>query len=368
MEWFFGNILNNMKIAIDASQIIYGTGVSVYTNKLISNLLKVDSSNEYVLFGGSLRRFGELKSSLNGFSGKYTTKVFPYPPSLANVIWNKLHLLPVEKIIGDVDVFHSSDWTQPPSSAFKVATVHDLIPLKFARYIHPKIVGVHKDRLNWVKKEVDRIIVPSSSAKEDLIEFGVDANKIRVIYESNNISKATPDRVEEIKRKYKISGDYILTIGSAFYKNSENVVKAFDLSSTGQDIKLVIIGRQTNTKISERRNIRVTGFVTDEDYAAICTGAKAFVFPSLYEGFGIAILDAFACGTPVVTSNVSSMPEVAGNAAILVDPYEVDSIAEGIARALRGPKALIEKGYERVKQFSWEETAKKTLAVYNESK
>lgn len=356
-----------MKIAIDASQIIYGTGVSVYTNKLISNLLKVDSVNEYTLFGGSLRRFNELKMNLGGFGGKYAAKVFPYPPSLANIIWNKLHILPVEKIIGDIDVFHSSDWTQPPSKAFKVTTVHDLIPLKFARYIHPKIVEAHKSRLNWVKKEIDRIIVPSISAKEDLIEFGFKSEKIRVINESNNISKASQESVDEIKRKYKISGDYILTMGSAFYKNSENVVKAFDLSSTGQDIKLVIIGRQTNTKITERRNIRVTGFVNDADYAALCTGAKAFVFPSLYEGFGIAILDAFACGTPVVTSNISSMPEVAGNAAILVDPYDVDSISEGIGKALRGPKGLIDKGFERVRQFSWEDTAKKTLAVYNES-
>ena len=356
-----------MKIAIDASQIIYGTGVSVYTNKLITNLLKVDEANEYTLFGGSLRRFDELKKRLNSFGGKYSSRVFPYPPSLANVVWNKLHFFPIEKLLGAVDVFHSSDWTQPPSSAFKVTTVHDLIPLKFTRYIHPKIVDAHRSRLNWVKKEVDRIIVPSTSAKEDLVDFGVQEERIRVIYESNNIKKVSQERVDEIKRKYKISGDYILTIGSAFYKNSENVVKAFDLSATGQDIKLVIIGRQTNTKITERRNIRVTGFVNDSDYAALCTGARAFVFPSLYEGFGIAILDAFACDTPVVTSNISSMPEVAGNAAILVDPYSVDSIAEGIARALRGPKGLIEKGAERVKQFSWEITAKKTLDVYGES-
>lgn len=356
-----------MKIAIDASQIIYGTGVSVYTKKLIMNLLNIDQVNKYILFGGSLRRLGELKNVLDSIKGNSLASVYPFPPSLADLVWNKLHILPIEKLVGEVNVFHSSDWTQPPSHAFKVTTVHDLIPLKFARYIHPKIVGVHKNRLNWVKKEVDRIIVPSTSAKEDLVEFGVNANKIRVIFESNNVTKASQESVEVIKRKYKISGDYILTIGSSFYKNSENVVKAFDLSSTGQDIKLVIIGRQTNTNISERRNIRVTGFVNDSDYAALCTGAKAFVFPSLYEGFGIAILDAFACGTPVVTSDVSSMPEVAGGAAILVDPYNVDSIAEGIGKALRGPKGLIEKGFERVKQFSWEETAKQTLAVYNES-
>ena len=100
--------------------------------------------------------------------------------------------------------------------------------------------------------------------------------------------------------------------------------------------------------------------------SGLLTGSKGLIFPSLYEGFGIPILDAFNCGVPVVTSNISSMPEVAGNAAALVDPTEVGSIAEGIQKILRGPKSFIEKGEKRVKNFSWEKTARETLSVYNE--
>ncbi|KKQ96568.1 MAG: hypothetical protein UT23_C0029G0007, partial [Candidatus Woesebacteria bacterium GW2011_GWA1_39_12] len=107
-----------MKIAIDISQSIYGTGVSWYTRSLVENLLTLDDQNEYLLFGGSLRRLGELRKFAKG-------KYYPIPPSLADFIWNRLHVLPIENLIGEVDVFHSSDWTQPPSKAFKVTTVHD---------------------------------------------------------------------------------------------------------------------------------------------------------------------------------------------------------------------------------------------------
>ena len=104
----------------------------------------------------------------------------------------------------------------------------------------------------------------------------------------------------------------------------------------------------------------------DKNLSALLSGASALVFPSLYEGFGLPILDAFNCRIPVVTSNISSMPEVAGEAAILVDPYDVDSISTGIDKALSSPKSLITKGLKRVKSFSWQKTAEETLKVYNE--
>lgn len=350
-----------MKIGIDISQIVYGTGVSTYTENLVRNLLEIDKENEYLLFAGTLRRKQDV---LKIFP---QTRVFPIPPTLADLIWNRIHFFPIEKLIGKIDVFHSSDWTQPPTNAFKVTTIHDLIPLRFPRMIHPEIVKVHKRKLSLVKKESDRIIVPSLSTKQDLIDFGVREEKIRVIMEANNIKRSTNKEILKVKEKFKISGDYLLTIASSFYKNTENVIKAFDLSSAGKDLKLIIIGRQSNTDIEERRGIRLTGFVSKDEYAALCTGAKALIFPSLYEGFGIAILDAFACGTPVVTSNISSMPEVAGDAAELVDPYDPFSISEGIKKVLNGPRGFVKKGLIRIKDFSWKKTAEETLRVYKEA-
>lgn len=349
-----------MRIAIDVSQIVYGTGVSVYTRRLVESLFAIDKNNQYVLFGGSLRRGSELR--------EFGAKVFPIPPKVADFVWNRLHILPIERLVGEVDVFHSSDWTQPPAKAFKVTTVHDLGPLKFPKLVQPEIVAVHQRKLKWVREEVDRAIVPSTQTKEDLVTYGIPADKVRVIYEAAVNSPVGLDEVEIVRRKYKI-GDakYLLAVGITPLKNTERIIKAFDLVGEG-NLKLVLVGRPTNLKIEERRGVRITGFVPDAELSALYTGAEALVYPSLYEGFGVPVLDAFACGTPVVTSNLSSLPEVAGDAAILVDPYLVDSIAEGIRFALNNRRTLIKKGLRRIKAFSWTKTAESTLNVYQEGK
>jgi glycosyltransferase involved in cell wall biosynthesis len=223
--------------------------------------------------------------------------------------------------------------------------------------------------LYWVRKESKRIIVPSESTKSDLARLGFNENEIRVIPEapSDIFKPASTESIENLKKKYKISGKYILGIGINIRKNTENVIKAFDLARAGQDLKLVLVGFPKYSNIKETRNVRIAGHVPFRELPALYSGAEALVYPSFYEGYGLPILESFACGTPVVTSNVSSMPEVAGDAAVLVDPYDVNSIAEGITKALNGPKGLIEKGFTRVKQFSWEKTARMTLDVYKEA-
>jgi len=350
-----------VKIAIDISQIVYGTGVSTYTENLVKSILKIDSEDDYTLFAGAFRRRGDI---LQAFPGAH---VFPIPPVLADIIWNKFHVLPIEKLIGDIDVFHTSDWTEPPSSAFKVTTVHDLYPLKFPKMVHPKILEAHKRKLSWVMQESKKIIVPSNSTMADLTDLGVDANIIRVIPEAPSFSKASDAEVANAKKKYQIQGDYLISIGVTELKNTKRIIEAFHLSTAGKELKLILVGRPTSIPIEPERNIRILGHVPQNDLKALLTGSRGLIFASLYEGYGIPILDAFACGVPVVTSNTGSMPEVAGDAAGLVDPYDVDSIKAGIEEVLRGPKSFIEKGEKRVKEFSWEKSARMTLGVYRES-
>lgn len=351
-----------MKIAIDISQIVYGTGVSTYTEHLVKNLLKIDNENKYLLFAGTLRR----KQDVLKFFPQ--TRVFPIPPTLADFVWNRLHTFPIEKLIGNIDILHTSDWVEPPSKAFKVTTVHDLYPFKFPRLVHPKILEVHKRKMAWVLKESKRVIVPSNSTKADLIDLGMKEDKIRVIYEAPSLTKASYEQVAEVKKKYKLHGDYLFSIGITKLKNTENIIKAFHLGSAGKDVKLVLVGRPVGVNLKEERNLRILGHVPTDDLEALLTGSRGLIYPSLYEGFGIPILDAFNCEVPVLTSNISSMKEVAGNAAELVDPYDPSSISEGIESILRGPKGFIEKGLSRVKDFSWEKTAEETLRVYGESK
>jgi glycosyltransferase involved in cell wall biosynthesis len=356
-----------MKIAIDISQVIYGTGVSVYTKNLVDNLLKIDKENEYILFAGSLRRKGDVLSMYP------SAKVFPIPPTLADLLWNRLHKFPIEKLIGQIDVFHTSDWAEPPSSAFKVTTVHDLAPFLypnlFPRDIIRNIVDVHRHKLSWVREETKRIIVPTLATKKDLINLDFKEEMIRVIPESipGNFKKVEKEEITKVLRKHKIFGDYVLSVGVDPRKNTENIIKAFEHSSAGRDLKMVLVGSPKYMKIKDARNVRILGKVETDDLIALYSGASALIYPSLYEGFGLPILEAMACGCPVVTSNISSMAEVAGDAAILVDPYKVDSISDGIEKVLRGPKSYIEKGLKRVQDFSWEKTARATLEVYKES-
>lgn len=350
-----------MRVAIDVSQIVYGTGVSIYTQKLVEALLSADKENKYVLFGGALRRYQDIKSTFPD------SKVFLIPPVAADILWNKLHIFPIEKLIGDVDVFHTSDWAEPPSRAFKVTTVHDLYPLKFPKMVHPKVLEAHRRRLYWVKKETDRIIVPSESTKTDLIDLGFREDVIRVIPEAPSLVRASAEKIEEVKKKYHIRQEYLISIGVTPLKNTKKIIQAFRMGTAGKDLKLVLVGRPSNIKIGQERNVRILGHVPQEDLAALISGSRGLVFASLYEGFGIPILDAFACGVPVVTSNIGSMPEVAGSAAVLVDPNSADSIADGIAKIVRGGKGFVEKGRIRVKNYSWESAAEKTLEVYKEA-
>jgi len=315
------------------SPIIYGTGVSNYRDNLVKNLLKIDSENEYLLYGGSLRRYGELKDRINSYGSTYT-KVFPIPPRLSDIIWNKIHILPIEKLIGECDLVHTSDWSEPPSKINKVTTIHDLVPLVLPKFTPKIIVDTHRERLKWVEKESKIVIAPSKSTMNDLVKLGFNENRIRVIYEAPNFSMASSDQVVEVKRKYSIHEDYIIMIGTNPRKNIERAVNAYHLAKHGKNLKLIVVGENNGLKINDDRGVRFLGHVSTSDLSPLLTGSKTLLFPSLYEGFGVPILEGYSCEVPVVTSNISSMPEAAGGAAILVDPYDINSIAEGIEEAL----------------------------------
>lgn len=353
-----------MRIAIDVSQVIYGTGVSVYTRELVLNLVNLFPDNEYVLLGGSLRRRSEIRE----FAGKFkNTKCVttPISPTIADILWNRLHIVKVESLFGAIDVFHSSDWAEPPSSYPKVTTIHDLSFVHYPRFADAKIVATHKRRLYWVKKESDAVIVPSLATKQDAISLGISKEKIRVIPEapSKIYKKSTAVEIEKIKKKYKIRGSYALAIGASPRKNIPRIVNAFERAKVEAGLdKLIVVGRAPAT--TEGRAAIFLGHVPTCELPALYSGASVLVYASLYEGFGIPILEAFACGCPVVTSNVSSMPEVAGNAAILVNPESISDIADGIVKAVFKSGQLVKQGKIRIKDFSWEKTARETAEVY----
>ncbi len=356
-----------MHVAIDISQVIFGTGVSRYTKELINHLVDLKDIR-LTLFGGSLRRRQEINNFAKRLP-KTIVKTFPFPPTLSNHLWNTLHILPIEKLIGPVDLVHTSDWSEPPSKYPKVTTVHDLSFLKNPEFMSASIRQVHKKRLYWAVKEDVKIIAISHATKTDLLDyFDIAPDRVEVVYEGPTLSppaSQSPTITESLLRRLGIEKPFFLVPGSGHpRKNIKRILQAFTQFS---DYHLTIIGRPSSEEILLSRNlsnVTYTGFIPDVDLPYLYSEAELVLYPSLYEGFGLPILDAFVCSTPVVTSNVSSLPEVAGNAAILVDPTSVESIIEGIKKALNNPDTLIQLGNNQLKNFSWEKAAKETYNVY----
>ncbi|KKS90131.1 MAG: Glycosyl transferase group 1 [Candidatus Gottesmanbacteria bacterium GW2011_GWA2_47_9] len=178
-----------MKIGIDISQIVYeGTGVATYVREIVRALLILDQQNEYVLFGASLRRQGVLRQFVASLPRTVRLILVPVPPKILDVIWNRFHIVPVEWFTGPLDVFWSSDWTQPPlAHAEGVTTIHDLIALKYPKETGAKIVTTHKRKLQWVAKECKAILCDSESTKKDVKELlNIQGPRLHVVYPGFN--------------------------------------------------------------------------------------------------------------------------------------------------------------------------------------
>lgn len=315
-----------MKIGIDVSQAIYETGVSDYVINLVQHL----PPDILVPFGFSLRRRQD--------------HFFPFPPTLMHYLWNRLHLVNVETFTGPINIYHSSDWTQGPSKAKKVTTIHDLSPFLYPTETDPQIVEVHTRRMKWVVKECDQIICVSQNTADDLKRlFGVNDDRIKIIYE------ALPARYQ-LKPQVTKYTNYILTIGARQpRKNIDRLKKACELLQQ----KLIVVGEGSDI-----------GYVSDQDLVNYLAGASAFVYPSLYEGFGLPILGAFYHGVPVACSNTSSLPEVAGDAAVYFDPLDEEAMAKAITEAVSRRQGLVAAGKKQLAKFSWGKTARETMSIY----
>lgn len=359
-----------MRVGIDISQIVYRTGVSDYTINLVSELLKLDQSDQFVLFGSSLRKKSLITSQFP------QAKTFSLPPTALHYLWNKFHICNIENFTGPIDFFHSSDWAEPPASCPKVTTIHDLSPLLFPSEMASggmtNLTSVHRARLHWVAAESAKVIcVSQSTAKDTQKLFHIPQEKIVVIPE------ALPARFDHdpdqnihqlLTAKYQLQ-DYIIAVGTQQpRKNLLKLISAYRHFKKQYRLpgKLVVVGGSGwgSLMTENYSDVVFTGYLPDMELIALLAGAQVFVYPSLYEGFGLPILNAFRQSVPVVTSDVSSLPEVAGNAATLVDPNSEEDIAAGIAKAINSKTKLISAGHIQLRKYSWADTAQKTLSVY----
>ncbi len=366
-----------MKITLDISQAIYGTGVSNYTIELVTHLLEINKSDEYCLFGASFRRRSEFPKLFRSPFSNFKLQTFPIPPTVLSLFWNTFHTLPIEKLVGKTDIYHSSDWAQSPSKARRVTTIHDLSPFMYPQEMSNggirDIAKTHEARMKWVVRECDRIICVSQNTANDLVKIfpSIEQGRVVVIPEalpSRSMIVSSIQDTELAKSKYTRS-DYIVTIGTL--QPRKNIVRLVNMflelrKKYNLPEKLVVIGGKGwgKSPISKDKSVIYTGYISDFEKIALLRGARVFVYPSLYEGFGIPVLEAFYHQVPVVTSNTSSLPEVAGNAAILVNPKSEESIAQGISEAIKKREKLISLGTKQLTKFSWQKAAVLTLNTY----
>ncbi|EKD80018.1 MAG: group 1 glycosyl transferase [uncultured bacterium] len=357
-----------MKIAIDVSQMCYeGTGVARYVRGLTQELLS--SSHEFVLYAGALRRhsyFTELSRTKPWDRG--TWRILPIPPKLAGYLLDKF---PLELLTGSVGIIHTSDWVEPFSHKPMVTTVHDLVFQKYPKTVDPLILHAQTKRLERLVHNKTHIITDSQSTKNDLEKiYSFPSSRISMVYPGiePSFSPQSPQEIDRVKTKYNLPAEFILSVGTQEpRKNLERLTQAVSTL----DLPLILVGKHgwgdhltPGVKGAHTPGVFALGYVPEEDLPGLYSAATIFAYPSLYEGFGFPVIEAMACGTPVVTSNISSLPEVAGRAAILVDPSDITSIHNGINQALSSRAKLISLGLAHAQKFTWAQTAKQVLEVY----
>jgi glycosyltransferase involved in cell wall biosynthesis len=259
-----------------------------------------------------------------------------------------------------------------------VVTIHDLGYLHFPE-AHPTLQRWYLDlSTRWNARVAAHVIADSQATKDDLIKhYHTPAEKITVAYPGLDPQLKRIDDVAATLTRYGFDGEYILTIGTLQpRKNLSRLIEAYGRSKLpSRDVRLAIAGKKgwLYDDLSKRAKqiglvdrVLFLGYVSDEDKAALLSGACAFVFPSLYEGFGFPVIEAMACGAPVVCSNTSSLPEVAGDAALLLDPLDVDALTIALDRIVSDDelrKSLIERGYAQARRFTWQACARTVLDV-----
>ena len=361
------------------------SGIERYIEELIVHLGVIDKENKYILFFNKHAQIPKLPLPDNF---RILTSRLPTKNLWIRILWEHIFLwYEIKK--NKIDVFHGPAFFVPllkPKNCKYVITVHDITFVKFPETftlgtrLYYKLLFPHSLKL------ADVIITDSESTKNDLIkEYNLYKKNTKVVYlgiSPNFLTKLKKEKLDEVKIKYNLPNKYFLFTGVLSpRKNVEKIIEVFSRLKQKEEYKgykLIIVGRRgwlfenifnKVKQLNLEEEVEFIDYVPEKDLPAIYNLADLFLFPSLYEGFGFPILEAMAQDTPVITSNISSMPEVAGNAAILVDPKNTEEIESAIEKLRKIPnlrESLIKKGSLQVKKFKWQKTAEKTKQIYDE--
>ena len=369
--------LGPLKIAIDVRKW-RDYGIGTYVRNVVRHLARLDRETTYLLFcnpadESTLRDLAEnFVPVVEGASGYGLREHVSIPLKLRRL---------------GADLLHSPHYVRPLLCTVpSVVTIHDCIHLLFPQYL-PNRMAFRYARFvmgNAIRKSA-LVFTVSEASRADILRFypATDPHKVHVVpnaIDAELLEDPGPEETERVRERYQIRGRFVLFAGNVKpHKNLERLIRAFARvrgQEGNEDLRLVLLGddvgryaslRRTADEAGVRQDVRFFGFVPHQTLAALYRMATVFAFPSLYEGFGLPPLEAMACGTPVVTSRISSLPEVVGDGALLVDPYSEEEIAVGITRVLDDEdlrRRLIERGLERAASFSWERSVRQIHTGY----
>ena len=371
-----------MRIAFDIRKL-NSFGIGTYIRNIILNLANLDHENPYFLITQEKERFA-LANLPPNFS-------FILDPSGDNSLWNDL-VLPYSLKRSQIDLLHTPHYRAPRFLGCRsVITIHDCVHILFPNYASSASAfdQARKATKRSIRK-CSHIFTVSQATQRDLMRlFSVPQEKITVVYNAIDERAVLSNNLEEQKRvleRYQIQDPFLLYAGNIKpHKNIARIIEAFSVlkmelkdDENWKNLKLLIIGdelsrhqflRRTVIRSGVQHDVRFFGFIPYETLKALYKSAQIFVFPSLYEGFGLPPLEAMANGTPVLASNVSSLPEVLGDAALLVNPENVFEISKGLKHLLFDTNlrsGLIEKGFEQSRKYSWKKSAALVWKTYQE--
>jgi len=366
-----------VKIAIDVRKW-QDYGIGTYVRNLVRHLARLDHETTYLLFCNpadewTLRDLAENFVPVVDGSARYGLREHVSIPL-------KLRRLGAE-------LLHSPHYVRPLLCTIpSVVTIHDCIHLLFPQYLPSRMAYRYaRFMMGSAVRRSSLVFTVSEASRADILRFypSVEPEKVHVVpnaIDAELLEDPGEEEMERVRERYQIHGRFVLFVGNVKpHKNLERLIRAFAQVRQARghdDLRLVLIGndvsrdgalRRTIEAAGVRQDVRFFGFVPHRTLAALYRMAAVFAFPSLYEGFGLPPLEAMACGTPVVTSRVSSLPEVVGDGALLVDPYSAEDVARGISRVLDDADLraqLVQKGRARAAQFSWERSVRSIHAGY----
>ncbi|MBN1422537.1 MAG: glycosyltransferase family 4 protein [Planctomycetes bacterium] len=373
-----------MRVALDVYHALFPSGVKTYIDGLAGALAR-GPVEEIVLFANYLRPWGAALPAPLSNGTRIRTRRLRLPRRAVEGIWRRLHVPPIEWLVGGIDVFHATHFVVPPARRARlVLSIHDIAYLRDRGHFYEKELNdyLHEVVLPEALARVDRVIASSASTRRDLIEIlRLAPEKVTVVHLGMGpVERPQAEEIDAVYRNFGIERPAIVyPVGTITAR--KNLVRAFEAFRTvldqGRDIRLVLTGigglppaeASAIETLGLAPHVRRVCFEERRELFCLLAGADAAIYPSLYEGFGFPALEALACGAPLVASNVSSIPEVVGDAGLLVDPRDPGAIAAAIVRILDDPdlrRDLAARGPDRARGFSWDRCADRTIEVYEE--